>query len=156
MLLKTKVISQAAFVSTLAVCCLGSVHPGRHDSGNMLPQRQRIALDLESGLTDEPILPAVIGKVMPVFFERASKIVIQLVRDNLSKAKLGDLETYADGETSHTLIWKFKHICCVLSSLEVGLMAIAEGFLCSFVPSCVLLSFAMHHCLCGQVLQAAV
>ncbi|CAL5226835.1 g9699 [Coccomyxa viridis] len=53
-------------------------------------------MDLESGLEYEAIQPAVIGKVMPVFFERASKVVIQLVKDNLSKAKLGDLETYTD------------------------------------------------------------
>lgn len=149
----TKVIYQAAFVSTLAVCCLGSVHSGHHDSGNMLPQRQRNALDLESGLRDEPIQPAVIGKVMPVFFERASKVVIQLVRDNLSKAKLGDLETYADGGTPHTLTGNLKHICSVPSSLEVGLMAIAERFLCSFIPLCVLLSCVTHHCLCDLVLS---
>ena len=46
---------------------------------------------------DSDVVPAVIGKVMPLFFERASKVVIQLVRDNLKKARLGDLETYADG-----------------------------------------------------------
>ncbi len=43
------------------------------------------------------IVPAVIGKVMPLFFQRASKVVIQLVRDKLSSVRLGDLETYADG-----------------------------------------------------------
>lgn len=48
--------------------------------------------------SESDVVPAVIGKVMPLFFERASKVVIQLVRDNLSKAHLGDLETYADGE----------------------------------------------------------
>ena len=156
LLYMTQVIYQAALLSTLAVCCLGSVHPGQHDSGNMLPQRQQNALALESGLRDEPIQPAVIGKVMPVFFERASKVVIQLVRDNLSKAKLGDLETYADGRIPHRLTGKLKHICSMLSSLEVGLMAIAEGFLCSFIPLCVLLSCAMHHRLCGLGFQAVV
>ena len=43
------------------------------------------------------IVPAVIGRVMPLFFERASKVFIQLVRDKLSSVRLGDLETYADG-----------------------------------------------------------
>lgn len=48
----------------------------------------------------EAIAPAIVAEVMPVFFARASKVVIQLVRDHLSKAFLGSFETYADGNLS--------------------------------------------------------
>lgn len=60
--------------------------------------------DAAAQVSKADIVPAVIGKIMPVFFERASRVVIQLVRDNLSKARLGDLETYADGKAclNHT------------------------------------------------------
>ena len=55
--------------------------------------------DAASPASKADIVPAVVGKVMPIFFERASKVVIQLVRDKLSSVRLGELETYADGET---------------------------------------------------------
>ena len=63
-----------------------------------MPNQEQIGMDVDSSLKGDTIRSAVIAKVMPVFFERASKVVIQLVKDNLSKARLGDLETYADGE----------------------------------------------------------
>ena len=59
---------------------------------------EKTVLPIEYGAKDNAIKPAVIGEVKPVFFEKASKVIIQLVKDNLSKAKLGDLETYADGK----------------------------------------------------------
>lgn len=45
-------------------------------------------------------MPSVIAKVQPLFFQRASMVMVQLVRDHLSKTFLGSLETYADGELS--------------------------------------------------------
>ena len=94
---RSRATLQAVFLAAAIACCLGTLHPGQHGRLNELPASPHLAINLESGLEDA-IQPAVIGKVMPVFFERASKVVIQLVKDNLSKAKLGDLETYADGE----------------------------------------------------------
>ena len=58
--------------------------------------------DVASPTGRADIVPAVFGKVMPVFFQKASKVVIQLVRDKLSSVSLGDLETYADGEVHGT------------------------------------------------------
>ena len=85
-------------MAATAACCLGMLYPGQHGSGKMLPGQELRAQSQASGTNVENIQPAVIGKVMPVFFERASKVVIQLVKERLSKAKLGDLETYADGK----------------------------------------------------------
>ncbi len=96
---RSRNIFQAVLSAAAVACCLGTLQPGQHGRLNELPSSPLLAMDLESGLEYEAIQPAVIGKVMPVFFERASKVVIQLVKDNLSKAKLGDLETYTDGET---------------------------------------------------------
>ena len=48
--------------------------------------------------THGDIIPAVTAKVEPLFFQRASNVMVQLVRDHLSKTFLGSLETYADGE----------------------------------------------------------
>ena len=92
---------QAAIIATVAVCCLGTLHLGQHGRHDELPEEQPYAADLIPGFSNEGIQPAVIGKIMPVFFERASTIVIQLVKDNLRKAKIGDLETYADGDFLH-------------------------------------------------------
>ena len=94
---------QAAFVAAAFSCCLGALHPGQHGWLNKLPSHKSFGTDVESSLGHETIQPAVIGKVTPVFFERASKVVIQLVKENLSKARLGDLETFADGGFSHQM-----------------------------------------------------
>lgn len=70
------------------------LHYGQHGSSNMLRE------------SSKGIEPGVIGKVRPVFFERASKVVVQLIKEKLSKARLGDLETYADGTSDpHDLLW---------------------------------------------------
>ena len=95
---KVKTLCYAAIMTATVACCLGKLHPGQHGNVNMPALGEKTVLPIEYGTKDEAIKPAVIGKVKPVFFERASKVVIQLVKDNLSKAKLGDLETYADGE----------------------------------------------------------
>lgn len=50
----------------------------------------------------EGAVPSVTAEVLPIFFQRASLVVVQLVRDHLSKTFLGSLETYADGETHKT------------------------------------------------------
>lgn len=94
---------QAAVVATAFSCCLGTLHPGQHGWLNELPSQNSFGTDIRSSPGDETIQPAVIGKVTPVFFERASKVVIQLIKDNLSKARLGDLETYADGKSRHQI-----------------------------------------------------
>jgi hypothetical protein len=49
-------------------------------------------------LSQDIIAPAIVAEVMPTFFQQASTVMVQLVRDHLSKAYLGSLETYADGE----------------------------------------------------------
>ncbi|CAL8464093.1 g3628 [Coccomyxa elongata] len=42
------------------------------------------------------VTPSVTAKVEPLFFQRASMVMVQLVRDHLSKTFLGSLETFAD------------------------------------------------------------
>ena len=78
---------RALLVSIVATASSEMLHHGQHGTGNMLREPSM----------DKGIEPGVIGKVRPVFFERASKVVVQLIKEKLSKAKLGDLETYADG-----------------------------------------------------------
>ena len=80
--------STLASSSLLVLCCMAMATGASHGLEDAL------------AASKSDVVPAVIGKIMPLFFERASKVVIQLVRDNLSKASLGDLETYADGEQS--------------------------------------------------------
>ena len=94
---------RALLMSIVATASVAVMHHGQHGSGNMLREPRM----------DKDIEPGVIGKVRPVFFERASKVVVQLIKEKLSKARLGDLETYADGTSiSHdslrcapTFIW---------------------------------------------------
>ena len=82
---------RALFVSIVATGSSEMLHHGQHGTDNMLREPS-----MDKGI--EPgIEPGVIGKVRPVFFERASKVVVQLIKEKLSKARLGDLETYADG-----------------------------------------------------------
>ena len=109
---RSRITLQAVLLAAAVACCLGTLHPGQHGRLNELPSSPQLAMDLEAGLKNEAMQPAVIGKVMPVFFERASKVVIQLVKDHLSKAKLGDLETYADGEARRS-----SHASVVIHSL---------------------------------------
>ncbi len=49
------------------------------------------------GESGKEVIPSVIAEVQPLFFQRASLVMVQLVRDHLSKTFLGSLETYADG-----------------------------------------------------------
>ena len=98
---RLSLVFQTAVIATIAVCCVGTLHPGHHGRLDELPGEEPYAKILGSLFSDKGVQPAVTGKIMPVFFERASKVVIQLVKDNLKKAKIGDLETYADGDFLH-------------------------------------------------------
>lgn len=83
----SSMLLRALLVSVVAFRTGEMLHHGQHGIGNMLREPSM----------DKGIEPGVIGKVRPVFFERASKVVVQLIKEKLSKARLGDLETYADG-----------------------------------------------------------
>ena len=87
---------RALLLSIVAADSDKMLHYGQYGNGIMLREPS-----LETGIE-----PGVIGKVRPIFFERASKVVVQLIKEKLSKARLGDLETYADGTSfTHDLPW---------------------------------------------------
>ena len=87
---------RALLVSIMAFGSAEMLHHGQHGIGDMLRDPSM----------DKGIEPGVTGKIRPVFFERASKVIVRLIKEKLSKARLGDLETYADGTSAfHDSLW---------------------------------------------------
>lgn len=74
------------------------------DSDLLQRDRHDLNISTRAKIWDMPeanhgdVTPSVTAKVEPLFFQRASMVMVQLVRDHLSKTFLGSLETFADGE----------------------------------------------------------